>query len=164
MATHFYTNVRMILHKVSCEWVCEWDTANIKLWLFPDYYFFTFSARKNKWYFLQQCYVFHAALMGFQRQSEMRWKAIFCNFDVFIAVMTRYSFSFQTELCRMLTWHLTSPHRTLAYAKNPTCLHVTPCADVSPSEIIVLSLSTRGAALFGEQEVLIWERNECNSF
>lgn len=119
--------------------------------------FFYFLSKKNIFYFLQQCYNFPAVRWGEKVFSHYTaW-----NLDVFIAVMT---FSFENELCRMLTWHLTSPRRVLASAKNATCLHVTPCAEVSPQEIIVLSIPTRAAALFGEQEVLIWECNECNSF
>lgn len=118
---------------------------------------FFFLSKKNTFYFLQQCYNFPAVRWGEKVFSHhTAW-----NLDVFIAVMT---FSFENELCRMLTWHLTSPRRVLASAKNATCLHVTPCAEVSPQEIIVLSIPTRAAALFGEQEVLIWECNECNSF
>lgn len=119
--------------------------------------FFYFLSKKNIFYFLQQCYNFPAVRWGEKVFSHhTAW-----NLDVFIAVMT---FSFENELCRMLTWHLTSPRRVLASAKNATCLHVAPCAEVSPQEIIVLSIPTRAAALFGEQEVLIWECNECNSF
>lgn len=119
--------------------------------------FFYFLSKKNIFYFLQQCYNFPAVRWGEKVFSHYTaW-----NLDVFIAVMT---FSFENELCRMLTWHLTSPRRVLASAKNATCLHVAPCAEVSPQEIIVLSIPTRAAALFGEQEVLIWECNECNSF
>lgn len=118
---------------------------------------FFFLSKKNTFYFLQQCYNFPAVRWGEKVFSHhTAW-----NLDVFIAVMT---FSFENELCRMLTWHLTSPRRVLASAKNATCLHVTPCAEVSPQEIIVLSIPTRAAALFGEQKVLIWECNECNSF
>lgn len=118
---------------------------------------FFFLSKKNTFYFLQQCYNFPAVRWGEKVFSHhTAW-----NLDVFIAVMT---FSFENELCRMLTWHLTSPRRVLASAKNATCLHVAPCAEVSPQEIIVLSIPTRAAALFGEQEVLIWECNECNSF
>lgn len=154
---HFYTNGRMILCKVSCKWVVERDAANRKNGLFPDYYFFYFLSKKNTFYFLQQCYNFPAVRWGEKVFSHYTaW-----NLDVFIAVMT---FSFENELCRMLTWHLTSPRRVLASAKNATRLYVAPCAEVSPQEIIVLSIPTRAAALFGEQEVLIWECNECNSF
>lgn len=119
--------------------------------------FFYFLSKKNIFYFLQQCYNFPAVRWGEKVFSHYTaW-----NLDVFIAVMT---FSFENELCRMLTWHLTSPRRVLASAKNATRLYVAPCAEVSPQEIIVLSIPTRAAALFGEQEVLIWECNECNSF
>lgn len=119
--------------------------------------FFYFLSKKNIFYFLQQCYNFPAVRWGEKVFSHhTAW-----NLDVFIAVMT---FSFENELCRMLTWHLTSPRRVLASAKNATRLYVAPCAEVSPQEIIVLSIPTRAAALFGEQEVLIWECNECNSF
>lgn len=118
---------------------------------------FFFLSKKNTFYFLQQCYNFPAVRWGEKVFSHhTAW-----NLDVFIAVMT---FSFENELCRMLTWHLTSPRRVLASAKNATRLYVAPCAEVSPREIIVLSIPTRAAALFGEQEVLIWECNECNSF
>lgn len=119
--------------------------------------FFYFLSKKNIFYFLQQCYNFSAVRWG----EKVFFHYTAWNLDVFIAVMT---FSFENELCRMLTWHLTSPRRVLASAKNATRLYVAPCAEVSPQEIIVLSIPTRAAALFGEQEVLIWECNECNSF
>lgn len=145
---HFYTNGRMILCKVSCKWVVERDAANRKLWLFPDYYFFLLSQQEK--YIL-----FSAAVLQFSC-SQMRWKGIFSLYS-----MKSWRFYRCNDL---LTWHLTSPRRVLASAKNATCLHVAPCAEVSPQEIIVLSIPTRAAALFGEQEVLIWECNECNSF
>lgn len=55
----------------------------------------------------------------------------------------------------------------LSYVKHDTCLDsclTTVCAYVFPSEIIMVSLATWEAALFGGKEVFTWSYNECNTF